>query len=297
MRICIIGGTGHIGENLVKMLLAEKFQVFVVTRGNRPVPAHQNIRFIKKTYDSNVDEWRNLFDEIKPEIIIDILGGSAPILYNAGRLYCKHFIVCGSIWMFGEAKVVPTPENTQSPCIFAGYARRYNDMLKLKDEARMDGVKFTAIMPPNICGPGKIPLDCYGSRDIEHHRQHMGGKPVPLPEPGQTLIGPCDAEDVATGFYLSVLNPEMAADEIFNVGSAYAITAKQFVEHTEKSTELKFLLNGSAGRNTVRKSTPIKVPIFILKPICVLTFQKSQRNLAISQNTHLKKQWKGQFTG
>ena len=230
MRICIIGGTGHIGENLVKMLLAEKFQVFVVTRGNRPVPAHQNIRFIKKTYDSNVDEWRNLFEEIKPEIIIDILGGSAPILYNAGRLYCKHFIVCGSIWMFGEAKVVPTPENTQSPCIFAGYARRYNDMLKLKDEARMDGVKFTAIMPPNICGPGKIPLDCYGSRDIEHHRQHMGGKPVPLPEPGQTLIGPCDAEDVATGFYLSVLNPEMAADEIFNVGSAYAITAKQFVE-------------------------------------------------------------------
>jgi uncharacterized protein YbjT (DUF2867 family) len=25
MRICVIGGTGHIGKNLVKMLLEEKF--------------------------------------------------------------------------------------------------------------------------------------------------------------------------------------------------------------------------------------------------------------------------------
>ena len=252
----MIGGTGHIGENLIRMLVAEKFQIFLVTRGNKPVPDNQLIKFIKKTYDNNLVEWQKLFDEIQPDIIIDILGGAAPIVYSAGRIYCKHFIACGSIWMFGEAKVVPTPETTQSPCIFPGYAKRYAEMLKLKDEAKIGGMKFTAIMPSNICGPGKIPLDCYGSRSIENHKNHMQGKPVPLPEPGQTLIGPCDAEDVATGFYLAVMNPEMAADEIFNVGSAYAITAKQFVETYGKIYKVEIPIEWTSWKEYSQEINP-----------------------------------------
>ncbi|MGC8805917.1 MAG: NAD-dependent epimerase/dehydratase family protein, partial [Candidatus Ratteibacteria bacterium] len=70
MKICIIGGTGHIGENLVRMLLVEKSQIFLITRGNRPVPDNQCIKFIKKTYDNNLTEWQKLFDEIQPDIII-----------------------------------------------------------------------------------------------------------------------------------------------------------------------------------------------------------------------------------
>ena len=44
------------------------------------------------------------------------------------------------------------------------------------------------------------------------------------------MIGPCDASDVAQGFWRAVRKPEAAADEIFNVGSAYALTATRFVE-------------------------------------------------------------------
>ncbi|MGC9066658.1 MAG: NAD-dependent epimerase/dehydratase family protein [Candidatus Ratteibacteria bacterium] len=256
MKICIIGGTGHIGENLVRMLLVEKSQIFLITRGNRPVPDNQCIKFIKKTYDNNLTEWQKLFDEIQPDIIIDILGGNALIVYDACRKYCKHFIVCGSIWMFGEAKVVPTPEITQSACNFPGYAKRYAEMLKLKDEAKIDGMRFTAIMPPNICGPGKIPLDCYGSRSIENHKNHMRGTPVPLPEPGQTLIGPCDAEDVARGFYLAVMDPEMAADEIFNVGSSYAITAKEFVETYGKIYKVEIPIEWTSWKEYSQEINP-----------------------------------------
>ncbi|MCM8822736.1 MAG: NAD(P)-dependent oxidoreductase [Candidatus Omnitrophica bacterium] len=230
MKVCVIGGTGHTGKNIVRMLAREDFEVSVVSRGIKPIFDDSRISFIKKDYDSSNEQWHDLFSQIKPDVIIDILGSFAPVVYETGKIYCKHFILCGSIWMFGEAKIVPTPEITQASCIFPGYAKRYSDMLKLKEKAKADGIRFTAIMPPNICGPGKIPLDCYGSRGIENHKNHMAGKPVPLPEPGQTLIGPCDAEDVARGFYLSVMNPEMASDEIFNVGSAYALTAKQFVE-------------------------------------------------------------------
>ncbi len=62
------------------------------------------------------------------------------------------------------------------------------------------------------------------------HKAHIRGEPVYLPEGCNTLIGPCDAFDVAQGHYLAVCNRDAAADEIFNVGSAYALTAKRFIE-------------------------------------------------------------------
>lgn len=161
---------------------------------------------------------------------IDILGADVPATYEAVRGVSRQLIACGSLWMFGEPRVVPTPEETQNPCEFEGYALRYEELLATRERASADGFPFTAIMPPNICGPGKIPLDGRGGRDIEVHRAHQRGEPVPLPEPGQTLIGPCDAWDIARAFYLAVQHREAAAGEIFNVGSAYALTARQFIE-------------------------------------------------------------------
>lgn len=231
-RVCIIGGTGHIGKNLVEMLIEEGFLLFVIARGEHPIPHNsrwEKVEFKKKVYDNDKAEWEEIFAGMRPDVLIDILGTYAPVVYEAVRPYAKQFVLCGSLWMFGEPKIVPTPEETQFECPFPGYAKRYQDMLELKKKAREDGIFFTAIMPPNICGPGKIPLDCYGGRSLEAHLSHKRGEPVPLPEPGNTLIGPCDAEDVARGFLLAVLNPEKSTDEIFNVGSAYALTAQQFV--------------------------------------------------------------------
>ena len=85
-------------------------------------------------------------------------------------------------------------------------------------------------MPPNICGPGKIPLDCLGGRDIDLHRDHAKGKEVVLPDGPDPPIGPCDAEDIADCFVKAVLNRDKAAGEIFNVGSAYALTAIELVK-------------------------------------------------------------------
>ena len=89
---------------------------------------------------------------------------------------------------------------------------------------------FTAILPPNIAGPGKVPLELAGGRSVEVHRAHSRGEPVTLFAGCNTLIGPCDAEDVAGGFWRAVENRDSAAGELFNVGSAYALTADQLAE-------------------------------------------------------------------
>jgi len=98
------------------------------------------------------------------------------------------------------------------------------------DAAARDGIAFTAIMPPNICGPGKIPLECGGGRDLEVHKAHRRGRPVRLPAGCNTLIGSCDAEDIARCFCLAAYDRDAAAGEIFNVGSAYALPTPQFVQ-------------------------------------------------------------------
>ena len=56
------------------------------------------------------------------------------------------------------------------------------------------------------------------------------GEKVYLPDGPETLIGPCDADDIAQLFALAVENREKAAGQIFNVGSAYALTVGQFVQ-------------------------------------------------------------------
>lgn len=228
MKVCIVGGTGHIGMHLVRMFQEAGWSVVTVTSGRRPIP--EGATSVICSYIRGDVAWGKMLQEIAADVVVDILGTDVPLTYEAVKGTSRHLIACGSLWMYGEPRVVPTPEATQSPCEFAGYATRYAELQEVLDRARRDGVAFTAIMPPNICGPGKIPLEGMGGRSLKVHQAHQAGQPVSLPEPGAVLIGPCDAEDVARGFFLAALQPKAAAGEIFNVGSAYALTARRFVE-------------------------------------------------------------------
>lgn len=233
MKVFVIGGTGHIGRFLIPQLVDDGHTVTVVTRGHTPAPegkAWDRVIFKTGSYPTDEKSWLDLIAKEKSEVFIDILGAGLPGFYQAVKSRARHIIVCGSVWMLGTPKTVPVPEETQRPCQFEGYQRRYSEILSVKETARKDGVPFTAILPPNICGPGKIPMDCRGGRDIEVHKAHKRGEPVCLPEGCNNLIGPCDASDVAQGFRRAVRKPEAAAGEIFNVGSAYALTATRFVE-------------------------------------------------------------------
>lgn len=232
MKVFVIGGTGHIGSFLIPQLITDGHTVTVVTRGHLPVPegkGWERVIFKKCSY-SDEKSWLDLVAQEKSEVFIDILGNNLPGFYQMVKGKARQIIVCGSVWMLGTPKTVPVPEETQGPCLFEDYQQRYDEIIAVKKLAKKDGVPFTAILPPNICGPGKIPLECKGGRGIEVHKAHKRGEPVQLPEGCNNLVGPCDAYDVAQGFWRAVRKPEAAADEIFNVGAAYALTANRFVE-------------------------------------------------------------------
>jgi nucleoside-diphosphate-sugar epimerase len=230
MRIIVIGGTGHVGTFMVPKLIEAGAEVVVVGSGRRSCPISKGwskARYVKCDI-RNLEDINKLIDE-SPDVVID-MPGSAWNVYQKLKVVTKHIIACGSLWMYGEPKVVPTPEKTQNICVFESYKKRYSELLELIETGRRDGVAFTAIMPPNICGPGKIPLECIGGRSLEVHKAHAQGREVVLPDGADVLIGPCDAEDIAECFVKAVFNREKAAYQLFNVGSDYSLTATQLVQ-------------------------------------------------------------------
>jgi nucleoside-diphosphate-sugar epimerase len=229
MKVLVIGGTGHVGHFMVPKLAAAGFEVIVVGSGKTPLPTDKAWAGVKYLACDvrNADQLNQLADE-RPGTVIDMTG-SVWDIYHQLKGVCRHVVACGSLWMYGEPKVVPTPEQTASECVFDGYKKRYSQIQQLIEMGKKDGVAFTAIMPPNICGPGKIPLDCLGGRGLDVHKAHQAGREVILPDGPDVLIGPCDAEDIADCFVKAILNRERSSYQIFNVGSAYALTAAQFV--------------------------------------------------------------------
>lgn len=231
MKILIIGGTGHIGGFLTDLLVEDGQQVVVMASG-RTAPRKGielvAIRYAEALKDGSL---RALLEQRKFDAVVDILQGDTRTVYSACvESDVSHLIVCGSLWMFGRPKVVPTPERAQSKCPFEAYQKRFQEMQETFERAKSKPCAFSAIMPPNICGPGKIPLDGNGGRSIEVHRAHQRGEDVLLPFPGNNLVGPCDAKDVARGFFCAIKHREATAGEIFNVGSAYALTSEKFIQ-------------------------------------------------------------------
>ena len=236
MKILIIGGTGHSGSWLCRRLAAEGHGVVVASSGRTishlgafPAGCRQvTLKYADAVKDGSL---LTLLRSEKIEVVVDYLQGeTAAVCRSCREAGVQQLVVCGSVWMLGRPKVVPVPEIPQKECAGAGYRKRFADLNHVLHEARKDGFPFTAILPPNICGPGKVPLDGKGGRSVEAHREHRRGVPVTLPFPGTTLIGPCDAEDVAQGFFLAITKREAAAGEMFNVGSAYALTIERFIQ-------------------------------------------------------------------
>ncbi|MEA4823278.1 MAG: NAD-dependent epimerase/dehydratase family protein [Clostridiaceae bacterium] len=228
MKILVIGGSGHVGSHLVPILVSHGHDVAIGSRGRTAVQDGLAKARLIPCNSGDLDSLRAVAAAETFDAVVDF-PGTAWNVWQAFRDTAEHIVACGSLWMFGLPHVVPTPERTQETCVFEGYEKRYQQIIDMLADSRRHRAAFTAVMPPNICGPGKIPLDTLGGRDIEVHRANMRGDVVYLPDGPEALISPCDAYDLAMTFALAIENRTAAAGQIFNGGSAYALTSSQFI--------------------------------------------------------------------
>ena len=232
--VLVIGGYGHIGRFLVPRLVRTGWQVTVLTRARQGPPdseAWRDLphRHVTGDYQHLTDNrgWTGLLKEIAPTVVIDILARNAPAVVHACPSQVRHVLVCGSVWMYGPPRQIPTPERTQGPFPFEFYRIRYQHLQELL--VTKEGPAITGVMPSNIAGPGKIPIDPYGTRDIAVHKAMASGCEIVLPYDGLILVGPTDAEDIAEVFALAAEQPDKAASRMFNAAAAYALTFADLV--------------------------------------------------------------------
>ncbi len=218
------------GSFLVPMLLGEGHEVYIGTRGTRTSFNNSNLKgAIPIALDATKDSDIEALKAYNFDTVVDFTGHAYRV-WNILKDNISHLVACGSLWMFGYPEIVPTPEKMQNECLFEGYRIRGAEIFKMAEESGKCKAVFTAIMPPNVSGPGKIPLDLLADRSAENHKAHARGEKVYLPEGPEALYSPCDAEDIASLFDLAVNNRDKAAGEIFNVGSGDAVTVGRWVE-------------------------------------------------------------------
>lgn len=237
MRVIVIGATGHIGSYLVPKLVNQDFEVLAVSRHHQTPyndnPAWRSVRSI--TLDRVKLEKQNQFGQaitdLEPDIVIDLIcftKQSAQQLVEAVKGKIKQFLHCGTIWVHGETRAVPTIEE-QARYPIGEYGKDKAEVEKyLQDEYAYQQFPSTIIHPGHIVGPGWVPLNPAGNFNEQCFIDISQGNEIILPNLGLETLHHVHAEDVASLFMQAIKHRKNALGESFHAVSNQALTLKGY---------------------------------------------------------------------
>jgi nucleoside-diphosphate-sugar epimerase len=239
MRVTVIGGTGHIGTYLIPRLVEGGHTVSVLSRGQRqPYQSHgawNAVEFI--TCDRGAEEQAGTFggrvQSLKPEAVIDLICftvDSARILVEALRGQVRHFLHCGTIWIYGHSTLVPAVED-QPRRPFGDYGIRKAAIEEyLLGEARRGDFPATLLHPGHIVGQGWAPLNPQGHFNPGVFTILARGRKLTLPNLGMETVHHVHVDDVAQSFTQAMAHWSSAVGESFHVVSPAAINLRGYAE-------------------------------------------------------------------
>lgn len=142
----------------------------------------------------------------------------------------QHFLHCGTLWVHGASRLVPTTEDSpRSPIGDYGRAKAAIEHY-LHEQARVEGFPATVVHPGHISGPGWVPINPAGNRDLDVFQRLVDGREVVLPNLGLNTLQHVGADDVAGVFMAALQRPAASIGESFHAASATAITLRGYAE-------------------------------------------------------------------
>ncbi len=238
-RIIIIGGSGHVGTYLVPRLVRAGHHVVNVARGDsRPYTADAAWSSVETVHiDRDAEEAAARFGAriaaLAPDIVIDMISfklQSTQQLVEALRGKIRHFLHCGTIWVYGHNAAVPAVESDPlNP--FGEYGTQKAAIETwLLDEARRHGFPATVFRPGHIVGPGWNLIGPAGNLNLKVFETIARGDELVLPNFGMETVHHVHADDVAQQVVGAIDNWSVAVGEAFNTVSAQALNLRGYSE-------------------------------------------------------------------
>lgn len=231
-RLLILGGSGFISGRLLEFAKATGFQVWIVTRGKKPVP---NGVILLKADRDHPEEFSKVINkaEVVWDVVIDCIGMKPRHARQDIELFEKktqHLIFISTDSVYDPAKrEYPQPTD---PAVYVndGYGFDKRSCEKILIEASSKKMQWTIVRPCHVYGP-RAHLGCLPSafRDPLLIQKIKDREAISLVGGGHFLHHPIFIDDLAL-LILSLANHSGAYGKVFNTPGGKIDTMKSYYE-------------------------------------------------------------------
>lgn len=267
MKVLMIGGTGFISSNIVKLLIEVGHDITLVTRGESKIELFDKNKvqfvygdrhdkeFLNKL--ANENSFDVLFDMIaytadESQMIIDVFAGKVPRLIHTSTI---------SVYMVSDVIRNPIKEEDDNHPLMKFWDRNPFGMQYGIDKRKCEDVLWKAhnegkfevsmIRAPYVCGPND-PM----KRDYFWIQRIMDGKPLLIPGSGDYASQHVFVEDLAKAF-VDLLKTDDSKGKAYNIASEEIFSLNDYLDALCK------LLSKNPERVTVDLEVFEKLPFSV----------------------------------
>jgi len=232
-KVLLFGASGEIGGRIARLAIDAGHSVIGVTRGvNTMATADLNgVEMIQG--DKNDPQF---IGERAAKLDYDVVIDTVPSAQNV-EVYRKYLdkaqnvFFCGSTGTYVPLRYFPADEEHpwRENTGLNFHSQSVRDALAL-DCFKSSGFPVSIFRPTNIIGPGRVPLELWGGRNIVFYRKLKTHEPVWVPPCEEILIQSGYNWDLASAFVLALDHPDRVRGEIFNISTKRAITLGAYLK-------------------------------------------------------------------
>ena len=231
-KVLIFGATGEIGSRIARGCVEAGHKTTGVTRGTntRHRVNTDGVKFIHG--DKGDEKFLESLAKNDFDVVIDTMAKwnehqqLAEKFFN-GRI--EHYFTCSATGVYPPLQYFPGDENHswQQNTGVNIYAQSEQDMYSLS-LWREKKFPVTIFRPTCIVGPGRVPFELWGGRNILYYKLMKEGKPVGIPVSGDVLIQAGYNDDLADAFVKAIDKGDEITGETFIISSKKAITLERY---------------------------------------------------------------------
>ena len=255
-KVLIIGGTGFIGPELVKLLLTQNYNVTLLNRGTHILEDTEHLKADRNKYDDMRDA-AALVDQTV-DAIIDLScynETQARLAWNFLSPYTNHWIYLSSASVYKNPIGAPPKETdlVGGADIWGSYGveKSQAEQFLLTSSDKVESPKVTIFRPSYIYGPGNN-----HDRETFIWVRALNNLPVFIPGNGKTSVQFLHVTDIAHAFLAALRHLPETNSAIYNVTGDEIITLKKWTSLLSKIAQTEDI--GVVTQETAKDYLPIQ---------------------------------------